>query len=152
MNNDDEEETLSLERARADIEIIQSCYPDEISSSSSYDDSSTFPFQFTLQLSTDSSGSNLAFRLERGYPILTGVQIANYRTDNPKHKARLEAVVRAVRRVSSECQEEGIEGCIACCAIATEKWNDYPDDENIDVQFNDESEAIGESAKKKLFR
>ena len=130
MNDDAEEELLSLERARADIEIIQSCYPDEISSSSCCDDSSGFPFQFTLQLSVASGASNITFRLDRGYPVLSGVQIADYRTDSIKHKARLEAVVRAVRKVSSECQEEEIEGCIACCAIASETWNDYSLDEN----------------------
>ena len=107
MSDDAEnEELLSLERARADIEIIQSCYPDEISSCSSCDDSSTFPFQFTLALSADSDANNLTIRLEPGYPFNSGVQIANYRTDSVQYKARLEAVVRAVRKVSSECQEQ----------------------------------------------
>ncbi len=134
MSDDAEnEELLSLERARADIEIIQSCYPDEISSCSSCDDASTFPFQFTLALSADSDTNNLTLRLDPGYPINSGVQIANYRTDSVKYKARLEAVVRAVRKVSSECEEEEIEGCIACCAIALETWNDYSlNDENDD--------------------
>ena len=127
----DDEELLSLERARADIEIIQSCYPDEISSCSSCDESSVFPFQFTLALSAESDANNLTLRLDPGYPIKSGVQIANYRTDSVKYKARLEAVVRAVRKVSSECQEDEVEGCIACCAIALEIWNDYAlDDEN----------------------
>ena len=140
MNDDAEEELLSLGRARADIEIIQSCYPDEISSSSSYDDSSTFPFQFTLQLPADSSASNhLTLRLERGYPVDSGVQISDYRTYSVKHKASLEAVVRAVRRVSSECLEEEIEGCIACCAIALETWNDCSSHgENTDNHGDDD--------------
>lgn len=126
MSDDrEDEELLSLERARADIEIIQSCYPDEISSCSSCDESSTFPFQFTLALSAESGENNLTLRLDPGYPLQSGVQIANYRTDSVKYKARLEAVVRAVRKVSSECQEEEVEGCIACCAIALETWNDY---------------------------
>lgn len=151
MSDDAEEKLLSLERARADIEIIQSCYPDEISSSSCFDDSSTFPFQFTLQLSTDSSASNLTLRLEQGYPIVSGVQIGDYRTDTVKQKARLEAVVRAVRKVSSECQEEEIEGCIACCAIALETWNDYSQVESKYNNFGEESETIdGSSTKNSL--
>jgi hypothetical protein len=153
MNDDSEEELLSIGRARADIEIIQSCYPDEISSLSCYDDSSTFPFQFTLQLSADSSASNhLTLRLERGYPVDSGVQISDYRTNSVKHKACLEAVVRAVRRVSSECLEEEIEGCIACCAIALETWNDYcSNDENTDNHGGDDDNndtTIGESTTK----
>ena len=99
-------------------------------------DSSSFPFQFTLQLlssataDNDSSSKNvsnsyLTLKLEPGYPVTSGVQISNYRTVNAKDKARLEAVVRAVRKVSSECQEEEMEGCIACCAIALETWSDH---------------------------
>jgi len=129
MSDDNED---SLERARADIEIIQSCYPDEISSSSYLDGSSIFPFQFTLKLPDDSTTSYITLRLEEGYPTVSGVQISDYRTNNLKHKARLEAVVRAVRRVSAECREEEIEGCIACCAIAMETWNDYSIDDNAD--------------------
>ena len=153
MDEDDAEELLSLERARADIEIIQSCYPDEISSCSCFDDSSTFPFRFTLQLSAGFGASNLTFRLEPGYPVVSGVQIADYRTDSVQHKARLEAVVRAVRKVSSECQEEEVEGCIACCAIALETWNDYSldgSDNNRGVNNNDtasESNASNDDRK-----
>jgi putative IMPACT (imprinted ancient) family translation regulator len=141
MNDDTEEELLSLERARADIEIIQSCYPDEISSSSPCDDSSTFPFQFTLNLSEDSSESSLILKVEPGYPVASGVQIADYRTDSLRQKARLEAVVRAVRRVSSECQADEVEGCIACCAVAFETWNDYSHDENKDSTGGDDNET-----------
>ena len=146
MSDDTEnEELLSLERARADIEIIQSCYPDEISSCSSCDDYSTFPFQFTLALSADSDANNLILRLEPGYPFNSGVQIANYRTDSVQYKARLEAVVRAVRKVSSECQEEEIEGCIACCAIALETWNDYDENDGGDDHAT-EDESTSEKA------
>jgi len=146
MSDDDEEELLSLERARADLEIIQSCYPDEISSSSCCDESSTFPFRFILQLSDDSSAANLTLSLEQGYPVSSGVQIANYRTDSAKHKARLEAVVRAVRRVSAECQEDGMEGSIACCAIALETWSDHsPDNENNCYGGNNENDTTGDA-------
>ena len=129
-DDDDEQEEAgesSIERARADLEIIQSCYPDEIDNDSSFSTSNnTFPFQFTLQLLNHVSTS-ITMKLDPGYPVLTGVQIATYQTDKAQYKARLEAVVRAVRKVSLECQEEGIEGCIMCCAIALETWNDYCD-------------------------
>mmetsp|Transcript_53764 Transcript_53764/g.60061 ORF Transcript_53764/g.60061 Transcript_53764/m.60061 type:complete len:313 (+) Transcript_53764:3-941(+) len=127
-NNDEEAGESSLERAIADLEIIQSCYPDEIHDSSS---SLKFPFQFTLQLSDQCS---LTLKLEPGYPVLTGVQIATYQTNKAQDKACLEAVVRAVRKVSFECQEEGMEGSIGCCSIALEIWNDHHnnDDDNGD--------------------
>ncbi|VEU44647.1 unnamed protein product [Pseudo-nitzschia multistriata] len=150
-NDGDDELALSLERARADMEIIQSCYPDEISSPSSFDDSSSFPFQFTLHLSSldvdakSNSNSNLTLKLEHGYPVASGVQISNYRTDSLKDKARLEAVVRSVRRVSAECQQEEMEGCIACCAVALETWNDYDCQDEVDDGFGNDSTAAGET-------
>jgi hypothetical protein len=128
-DNEQEARESSVERARADLEIIQSCYPDEIHyhDSSSSTSNTCFPFQFTLQL-LDHVSTSITMKLDPGYPILSGVQIATYQTDKAQYKARLEAVVRAVRKVSLECQEEGIEGCIMCCAIALETWNDYCDD------------------------
>jgi len=125
-NNNEEAGESSLERARADLEIIQSCYPDEI-----YDSSSPlkFPFQFTLKLSDHVS---LTLKLEPGYPIVTGVQIAAYQTNKTQNKACLEAVVRAVRKVSFECQEEGMEGCISCCSIAFFTWNSNNNDDDLD--------------------
>ncbi len=133
MSDHEEEESTSLERARADIEIIQSCYPDEITASSSCED--TFPFSFTLQLA---DGSGITLRLEKGYPIASGVQIADYRTDSWKQKARLEAVVRAVRKASDDCQEDEIEGCMACCAIALETWNDHEEDAAVNDSTEDD--------------
>jgi len=132
MSNDDDEALMSLERARADIEIIQSCYPDEITASSSYED--TFPFSFTLQLSP---GSGLTFKLEEGYPAISGVQISDYRTDSFKQKARLEAVVRAVRKASKECLEDDMEGSMTCCATALEIWQNYGVDPHAD-EYEDE--------------
>jgi hypothetical protein len=149
MNDDDEVEQevgeSSIERARADLEIIQSCYPDEIDNDSS-STSNTFPFQFTLQL-LDHVSTSITMKLDPGYPVLTGVQIATYQTDKAQYKARLEAVVRAVRKVSLECQEEGIEGCIMCCAIALETWNDYCDSSiNSKNNSNDNDENDNESS------
>jgi putative IMPACT (imprinted ancient) family translation regulator len=148
-DNDDNDEQeageSSIERARSDLEIIQSCYPDEIDKNSS-STSDTFPFQFTLQL-LDHVSTSITMKLDPGYPVFTGVQIATYQTDKAQYKARLEAVVRAVRKVSLECQEEGIEGCIMCCAIALETWNDYCDS-NINSNNNnsDSDETDNESS------
>jgi len=134
---------MSLERARADIEIIQSCYPDEITASSSCEDN--FPFSFTLQLA---EGSAITLRLEKGYPTISGVQIADYRTDSWKQKTRLEAVVRAVRKGSDECQDDEIEGCMSCCAIALETWNDFEEDTDIHDSTDDATPSIPQTPEK----
>lgn len=120
---DDDELALSLDRSLADLEMIQAAYPDEVT----VIPSGVFPLKFTLRLSKSAS---LTLELQEGYPVSRGVKIVDYRTTDPSAKPRLEAVVKAVRTVSSECLAEEIEGSISCCAAALEAWNDEDFDDN----------------------
>jgi hypothetical protein len=132
---DDESTSVSLERTLADIEMIQAAYPDEISIWTENPPNS-FPFKFTLNLSENAS---LTMELQTGYPISSGVQVTDYRATKPSYKIRLEAVVKAVRAMSLECQAEEVEGSLACCAAAIEAWNVGDDDgEQVNVSDNDE--------------
>jgi hypothetical protein len=116
----DEEE--SLERALADLEIIQSAYPDEVTTQQA---AASFPLQFTLHLTEHAF---VTMELATGYPVESGVQISAYRSSRSGDKNRMETTASAIRRVSLECQEEEMEGCITCCSTAFETWNDHDDE------------------------
>jgi hypothetical protein len=122
----------SLDRALADIEMLQAAYPDEIDVPITYatEIKRQFPLHVTLRLDDDDgvvaapSSSSSSIRLEfiDGYPVQSGVQIASYRSPE---KDRIDAVARAVRLVAEECLQDGIEGGLACCATAMQTWQDY---------------------------
>ncbi|KAL3925028.1 MAG: hypothetical protein SGILL_000670 [Bacillariaceae sp.] len=123
-DNDYDHEDESLQRAMADLEMIQAAYPDEITMEAATQANKKFPMKFTLHLSTVAS---LTMKLEEGYPKDKGVQVSDFRASKPTDKTRLEAAVQAVRRVSMECLEDEMEGSISCCAVALEVWNDAAD-------------------------
>lgn len=106
---------------------------------------SDFPLSFTLHLSDNNNNNNndgcggintttsgsvptITMALPWGYPTMGGVQVIDYRSSKPEHKIRLDRVVRAVRLVSFECQQDQTEGAISCCATALETWNGNNDD------------------------
>jgi putative IMPACT (imprinted ancient) family translation regulator len=116
---------------------------------------SDVPLSFTLHLSgpdgrgtttstaaapsSSTAQASLTMALPWGYPVTAGVQIVDYRSHSAEHKVRLDRVVRAVRAVSLECQQDKMEGAIACCAVALETWDtnfdgekDHRRDENDD--------------------
>jgi Uncharacterized protein family UPF0029/Protein of unknown function (DUF1479) len=120
MSEDEEMKSGSLERALADLEMIQAAYPDEIEVPQDYQ-SDSFPLRFILNLSENAS---LTMELTEGYPVSKGVEISDYRTTKQSEKLRLDGVVQAVRETSLECLAEEMEGSISCCAAALEAWND----------------------------
>lgn len=132
MSGDDGEEE-ALQRALADLEMIQAAYPDEISVAAT--DSEAFPLRFTLNLSEN---AGLVMELPKGYPAHKGVQISDYRTTKQSEKERLDAVVQAVRSTSLECLAEEMEGSISCCAAALEIWNET--DEGISQDDDDDDD------------
>jgi hypothetical protein len=137
-----EESALSLERALADLEMIQAAYPDEISlPADEHGPYQTLPRKFTLHLSEHAS---LTMELQEGYPTRTGVQISDFRSTKPTDKMRLESVVQAVRRVAKECQDDEMEGSISCCAAALEAWND------ADSAFNETAETVEANGREHL--
>ena len=107
-------EDESLERALADHEIVSAAYPDEVTTEAD----TSFPLRFTINLTENAF---VTLELIAGYPTETGVQISTYRS-KPHEKARIEAVVSAIREVSEECQQDGIEGGFACCSKSLEVW------------------------------
>lgn len=117
------ESSDSLDRALADIAILQSAYPDEIDVCVGIDGTQMqqFPLQVALKLEENAS-SLIILEFVDGYPIKTGVQIASYRSSE---KDKIDAVARAVRLAAEECLEEGMEGGLACCAAAAETWQDF---------------------------
>ena len=115
----------------ADVEIILSAYPDETTTDVSFptdgadaDDEKrktvSFPLHVTLRLSET---AHCTLELRQGYPTRSNIQISSYRS-RPNEKARMEATVAAIRATAQKCLEEGVEGGLACCAIAFETWND----------------------------
>jgi hypothetical protein len=140
MGDNETLEDESLERALADLELLQAAYPDEVTTTTTTGTCTTtttnadttageklglctsFPLQFTLTLSEH---AGVTMELTAGYPTTTGVQIATYRSNKAHDKGRLEATVSAIRRVSLECQHDEIEGGFQCCSTALETWNDH---------------------------
>lgn len=149
----------SLERARAELEMIQAAYPDEITvpvgsaaaraatnppeedDGNGNDHAVSFPFRFTLHLSNRAS---LTMELDDGYPEDSPVLVTNFRADRLQDKARLDQIVRAVRTVADECQADGMEGAISCCAVALETWRDDDNDYDND-NHNDNGNHGGEA-------
>ena len=109
-----------LTLALADVELLQSAYPDETELASGTPDvTKALPITVTVRLSKD-SWMDLEFA--EGYPVESNISVARYRST--KEHARLEKAVDAVRRTARECLEEGVEGALPCCAAAFEAWNE----------------------------
>jgi hypothetical protein len=106
--------TSSLERALADIELLQAAFPHEIDAS--IRTRPTFPLHVRLVLDASSS---LALEYSEGYPETTGLVVSSMRSPQ---KHRMEAVAQAVRTVALEYY--GMEAGMACCAAALEAWKD----------------------------
>jgi hypothetical protein len=106
----------SLRLARADLELLASAYPDELS----IDDATTFPLSMTLALSET---AHCQLELVHGYPTFSNVQIKSYRcSSKPEEKARMEATLAAIRTSAAMCLTDGIEGGLACCSVAMDTW------------------------------
>ncbi|KAG7374461.1 UPF0029 domain containing protein [Nitzschia inconspicua] len=129
MSDYDEETAYLLDRALADLEMIQAAYPDEIAVAED-NRPDGFPLRFALHLSESAS---ITMELPEGYPVLKGIKITDYRTTKHSEKLRLDGVLEAVRATSIECLAEEMEGSIACCAAAIEAWNDGYDIRAQDV-------------------
>mmetsp|Transcript_4694 Transcript_4694/g.13146 ORF Transcript_4694/g.13146 Transcript_4694/m.13146 type:complete len:295 (+) Transcript_4694:57-941(+) len=142
---EDNEDSESLERALADVEMLHAMYPEEITSSASSsttnnDDPPTtthFPLHVTLQLSLT---ARCDLELTAGYPTSSGVQIASYRC-RPAEKARLERALTALRTVARECLEQEVEGCFPCTQAALEVWNDGLESAEEEQHNGDETNA-----------
>lgn len=120
-----EEEDESLERALADIELLQAAYPDEIDvAPNNNNNNKSFPLHVTLSLDGEGS-STIGLEWMEGYPTKTGVVISSYRSSQ---KERMDQVARRVRQAAQECLEDEMEGALACCAAAMEAWGDYVDE------------------------
>ena len=116
---DEDLSSSCLSHALADIEILQSAYPDETSQPTETSPTA-FPLHLTLHL-TEDAYIELAF--VEGYPHRTNVQVAKYRSSRLKH-AQIELAVAAVRETAAECLEAGAEGGFACCAAAFQAWQE----------------------------
>ena len=139
MENQEEE---SFERALADVEIVSSAYPDEITSECSQD---KFPLYFTIHLNKESNAT-ISLEILPGYPTESGIQVATYRS-KPHEKQRMEATILAVRREAKLCQQNSVEGGFSCCSAAFDTWNSFKEaieqcsDERT-VQAEPENQAI----------
>ena len=137
----------SLERARSEIEMIHAAYPDEITVHQVAGNDGdggcdhSFPFRFTLHLGSQqpngSNGASITMELIEGYPEDTPVQITNFSCDNTNDKPRIDLVVKSVRTVAQQCQDDGMEGALSACSTALEVWRDAVDDANDDDETDD---------------
>jgi hypothetical protein len=120
-------EDESLERALADHEIVSAAYPDEVTTEAD----TSFPLRFTINLTENAF---VTLELIAGYPDRSGVQVSTYRS-KPHEKARIEAVVSAIREISEECQQDGIEGGFACCSKSLEVWAEAEEEAEEEAQI-----------------
>ena len=124
-NHDDDD---ALERALADLEILQAAYPEEVSVTADAGAAASFPLRFTLRLD---AASFCEMELLEGYPTKSGVGIVLYRSP---HKSRIETVAETIRRTARECLEDEMEGALACCGAALETWQDQLTHEKEEAQ------------------
>ena len=154
-----EEEEESLQAALADVEILQSAYPDECRVEDEQDGAAadqqqqqqqaaiSFPLTVTLRFSPTAS-----CRLQwiAGYPTRTGVQVASYRVSHDRtEQAALDRAVAAIRATSAACcGEQGVEGGLACCAAALQAWEEAVGrmDDNAAEKKNDSITAIAKTS------
>jgi len=111
-----------LERALADVEILTSAYPDEVTTTTTCPTPRQFPLHVTLHFSET---AHVDLEWTAGYPETSNITIASYRSSsNPKEKLYMEAALDAIRQTAAACLNDGVEGGLACCAAAMDAWND----------------------------
>ena len=134
LSNDDDDDDddspadtslLLLERAVADVELIQAAYPDEVEiiDPPTAAAAGSIIIQFHL-----SDTAHVCVEFPSGYPTKSALQIVSYRSQD-KNKHRIERVVTVLRNVAQECWENECEGGLSCCAAALEAWNDIEENE-----------------------
>ena len=133
LSNDDDDDDdsptdtslLILERAVADVELIQAAYPDEVEiiDPPTAAAAGSIIVQFHL-----SDTAHVCVEFPSGYPTKSALQIVSYRSQD-KNKHRIERVVTVLRNVAQECWENECEGGLSCCAAALEAWNDIEENE-----------------------
>jgi len=141
----DDDYDESLQAALADLELLQSAYPDEIdrddesycSSNNNKSCACSFPLTVTLRFSSTAS-CQLQWRA--GYPTATGIAIAASRAKDSAEQQQLERALRAIRATSAACWEDGVEGGWACCAAAMEAWNDTNGGNEVNGENDEEDE------------
>ena len=122
---DENHDESSIQSARADLELLQAAYPDEIAmddatGTSSFTNAACFPLMARLHFSKTAS-CQLQWR--HGYPTSSNVEIIAWRAKDSSEQQRLEQALQAWRHMALEW--EGHEGVgLVCCAAAMEAWND----------------------------
>jgi hypothetical protein len=137
----------SLELALADIEMLQAAYPDEVHQVHHHQDTTApdtltaaFPIQCLVYLDSieeqqqhhhqqqrkQQQVSQVTLEWNEGYPVTSGIQVASYRfASSSSSKARMDALLAAIKQVSEQCQQEEMESGLACVAAALRAWNDF---------------------------
>ena len=118
----DQEE--SLERAKADLEMLLAAYPEEVvvivSDATRASSNGLFlPLQVKLVISPS---AHVELEIIQGYPVDSNIQISSYRSSS-EEKARMEQAVTAMRATANQCLQDGIEGGFACVSTALDTWN-----------------------------
>ena len=125
MSACDEQHDESLQRALADVEMLQAAYPDEVDVVAG-----AVPPQLHIHLSSDSF---VTIEFPVGYPASSGVEVVSQRCPD---KNRIDRVVRALRQAAQDCLDEACEGGLACCAAALEAWQ-LQDDEGTAIPLEE---------------
>lgn len=119
--------------------MLQAAYPDEVQQIE-VQESPKFPLQCMVFLETTSEDrlqqqqvSQVTLEWNEGYPINSGIQVVSYRfasSSSSSSKARMDAVLSAIKQESELCQEDEVEGGLACVAAALRAWNDFQEEGN----------------------
>ena len=153
----------SLERARADLEMLLAAYPDEVKVSGyneQVQEISAFPIRFELRLflphSEDNNvssdlGAVITMEMNEGYPVERGIEISSYRilSTTRVSKKTLESAVQSIRDSASEALDIGEEGALVCCMAAQQSWSDCIEEEiliNYEKATTDEEQRHAASA------
>ena len=139
----------SLQAARADLELLQAAYPDEIDmdddTRSDNAEASNFPLTARLHFSKTAS-CQLQWR--HGYPATSTVEIISCRAKDSHEQQWLEQALHAWRSMAREW--EGQEGVgLVCCAAAMEAWNNSTTSEGVTAAaeiVDDENAALDQDA------
>ena len=122
-DNINDENDESLEAARADVELLQAAYPDEIESITTDAEKDDVRFPLTVRLHF-SKTTSCELQWREGYPDESTVEIVSWRIKDAREQPCLEralAALRSAARVGSNSDYAGVG--MACCAAALEAWH-----------------------------
>jgi hypothetical protein len=131
----------SLERTRADLELVCAAYPDEVRlttlcSPTSFEVPDDFPFIFSLSLTKYSFDSRSTAHITMEFPIgypKTALRVLSCRGGSHVPKILLDAIASTIRTHAETNAQKNEECGLIICSSVCESWSRYWEEEKIKI-------------------